>query len=652
MKKLFWILFAFLLFMPVKSVLADTANITLTLKDDEGNYIYSSSCSQTPKVAWNSIILYVYNETGDLIISSGAQGCNISLDLLPMGYKIKVIGRKDPQQLYWTLYEKELTVQSNTTYDLSSEDMALIGLTLQDDIGNYMYGSASEGCSNINRTSWNDITAYVYNASGHQVQASSQIGCKTTFALNDGTYRIRVIGLRDPQQSYLPLYDKIMTVSEGNIYDLNTNDMALFGFTAKDYAGNHIRSSGSEICSAANVSTWNDITMYVHNESGDQVAASSQIGCKTTFALRDGIYTIRVIGLRDPQQSYLALYKQTMTVSEGNIYNLSTNDMALFGFTTKDDVGNHIRSSGSEICSATNVSTWNDITMYVHNESGDQVDASSQIGCKTTFGLNDGTYRIRVIGLKDPQQDYLPLFEKTVTVQEKTIIELSTDDMALTGFTIKDDQGKYLRGTGSEACPFSDNYGWYDLRLRIYKNGTKIHSTNWMGCKTTFGLPNGTYRIKVDGTRDQQQGYFPLYEQTLDLVENTNVQLSTEDMALTGFTIKDDQGKYLRSTNSDGCTFSDNYGWYDLRFFIYDNTSTLVSTNWMGCKATFGLPNGTYRIRVDGTRDQQQGYFPLYEKTLDLVENTNIQLSTEDMALTGFTIKDDVGKYLRSTNSD
>ncbi|MBD3164115.1 hypothetical protein GF323_02870 [Candidatus Woesearchaeota archaeon] len=143
-----------------------------------------------------------------------------------------------------------------------------------------------------------------------------------------------------------------------------------------------------------------------------------------------------------------------------------------------------------------------------------------------------------------------------------------------------------------------------------------------------------------------------MYEKTLDLVENTNIQLSTEDMALTGFTIKDDVGKYLRSTNSDGCSFPDNYGWYDIRFFIYDDTSTLVSTNWMGCKATFGLPNGTYRVRVDGKRDQQQGYLPLYEKTMNLQENSIFQLSTTEMALLGISVTDSNGTYIYSQGSD
>ena len=114
MKKVVWLLFCllFLIVLNLEFVLAENASVNLTLVDTNGTYIYSSSCSQTPRERWQNIHLYVYNESGDTIISSGSKGCEINFDLPNGTYRIKVIGRtyhdgwSGQTQAYLPLYEK------------------------------------------------------------------------------------------------------------------------------------------------------------------------------------------------------------------------------------------------------------------------------------------------------------------------------------------------------------------------------------------------------------------------------------------------------------------------------------------------------------------------------------------------------------------
>jgi hypothetical protein len=633
------------------------ASVYIEMKDADGNYIYSKGCSNTPRVQWNNIHMYVYNETGDRIISQGSLGCNISISLNEGNYRIEVIARRDNNQQYWTMYNNSINVLNNTYYYLSTTDMALIGMTLQDAEDNYLSGLWSEGCPGVlSKITWQGISGYVYNETGDLIYSSGHLGCKTSFGLKTGTYRIVFIGMKDNNQQWWTLYNKTVTVNEGNVYGLSSKDMALVGITVLDAEDNYLSGLWSEGCSGvSNKITWQGISAYVYSESGDKLFSSGHLGCRTTFALNSGTYRIIVTGLKDDNQRSWTLYNKTLVLNEGTIYKLSTKDMALIGVTIQDAEDNYLSGLWSEGCSGVaSKATWHGISAYVYNESGRQLFSSGHLGCRTTFALNDGTYRIVFIGMKDDNQQWWTLYNKTVTVNEGNVYGLSSKDMALIGMDLQDAFGNYQFGEYSEGCSASNRQRWQNIWIHVYDEfGTKIHGTSHIGCKTSFTLNDGTYRIMVQGRLDPDQSEWTLYNKTISVSGGIIYSLSTNDMALVGMTVLDDIGYHLFGERSEGCSEAQRLKWSNLRLYVYDlNGNILQASSHIGCKTNFALNNGTYRLFVNGKKDPDQNDWVLFNKTITVNEGKIYLHNTSEMALVGMTFQDELGNYMFSTRSE
>jgi hypothetical protein len=623
---------------------ASPADVYIAVKDAEGNYVYNSACPNRPRVQWNNVHLYVYNATGDQVVSSGSLGCNISVSLPEGQYRFEVIGRKDPDQSYWTLYNRAMDVFNDTTYYLSSDEMAMVAFYVKDAESLFLYGSRSEGCPVPARNQWNNLRLYVYDDMGNIVQSSGHVGCRISFALKDGTYRILVNGNKDSDQGNWVLYNKTISVSGGNVYNLSTSDMALIGFVAQDAELLFLYGSRSEGCSAPQRQQWNNLWLYAYDSSGNLVQSSSHIGCRTTLALNDGSHRIVVAGRKDPDQGSMVLYNKTITVSEGNVYNLTRKDMAMVSFTPIDAEGYYLFGSRSEGCSAPSRMQWNNLWLYAYDSSGNLVQSSGHIGCRSSLGLTNGTYRIVVSGNKDPDQSFLTIYNKTITVAEGGLYNLTTLDMALIGMTIQDIDDYYLFGSRSEACSASNRIQWNNLRVYVYDTfGNTLQSTSHIGCRTTFGLNDGTYRILVNGNRDPDQGNWVLYDKVVTVQDNRLYKLNTMDMARVGVVVTDNSSNHLFGSRSEGCPLLPRLQWNNIIIYAYNSSGDLVqSSSHLGCKTYFGLKEGIHNISVwanptSGSsylRASRLDYFEEHEKC---VFNVNIEEGTIDRNCTGPT---------------
>jgi len=384
---------------------------------------------------------------------------------------------------------------------------ATVKITLKDDSGNYIYDSSCP----YNAVKWDTIQTRIYNESNNEIISDYDSSCEGTYYLKSGKYRIKVTGKKGFFQNDLPLYEKTLTVTEGNVYRISTTDMALFSLTLKDDEGNYIyTTTWSEGCTNTPNKGWHNLQLFIYNQSNNQTAYSDRLGCKTTFGLPEGTYKIKVTGKKSVHQYDLPLYEKTLTVTEGNVYRISTTDMALFSLTLKDDEGNYIyTTTWSEGCTNTPNKGWHNLQLFIYNQSNNQTAYSDRLGCKTTFGLPEGTYKIKVTGKKSVHQYDLPLYEKTITVKKWNLYELSTNDMALIGLTIKDAEGNCIyTNTWSEGCNLEPKKEWYNLGIRIYnESGEQIAYTENLGCKSTYGLPEGIYNLVIGGRETSSSGW-------------------------------------------------------------------------------------------------------------------------------------------------
>jgi hypothetical protein len=583
------------------------AKLRLILMDSEGSYIYEYECSLTPSEKWFDIQQAVYNGTGSTVAMTRSANCIETYYLTAGDYSVLVRGASSYMHKTHDLFHGNITLESGQVMNVTLASIsARITLDLLDADDNYIYDK-DVSCSRSPSSKWDDIRTYIYDEEGASVSYVTSTKCEEEYYLIPGTYRIVVDGKKESLQNRLLLYDNTITVAAGNEYTLSTAEMARIVLGLHDDEGNflHARYSG---CGLSPSAEWWDLDLDIYNGTGDLIAFSDDLGCSNYFSLLNGTYRMVAKGQKSSYQTSLPLYDRTISVSGGNVYRLDSSDVAMVTLTLRDAEGRYLHSRNAG-CGLSPTLQWQNLYLYIFNgTTGELIANTDDLDCKTYFALADGSYRIQVQGLNNSQQEWLPIFDDTMTVTGGNLYATGTEDMARISLTIKDARGRFLYQKYA-GCGLSPSKEWFDLYLSIYDgSGERIAYTDDVGCMTYFSVPAGSYEVVVEGRKTNRQYDMPLYRKTMALSGGMVYRLSTSQMSLIGLTLVDGYGRYIY-TSGGGCGLSPSREWYSLYAYVYNGTGyQAADTAYMGCESEFGLPGGDYNLRIRGRETSSSVY--------------------------------------------
>ena len=372
--------------------------LTLTLKDSVGNYIYDDDCEETPNKYWYDLGISIIDSSGTTIVSNRYVYCVENYYLEPGDYKIKVSGTRNDEgpQIEQT---RDITILNGKNLDYTFVvSGANLELTLKDTFDNYIYNGYGGFCDQSPSKGWYGLHIYIYDSSGNAIIFLESAGCVNNYYLEPGSYIIKVEGSSIKQT-------RDITIRNGQNSDYTfVFNGAYFDLTLKDSVGNYIQDRNNlDLCGHSPEKEWDDLELYIYNSFGDRIGYDPSVECVSTFYLKPGDYKIEVSGRRNNEGPSIEQTRDITIIDGHNSDYTFVFNGAYFDLTLKDSVGNYIYEGD---CEETPSKDWYDLRVFTYNSSGNRwwdYDAE----CVNYYYLRPGDYKIQVNGKEDSYDRYI-----------------------------------------------------------------------------------------------------------------------------------------------------------------------------------------------------------------------------------------------------